>query len=114
MKKMAVPIVLFMMAAPLIALADGEPDYKVLANAKNDYKAHCAGCHGADAMTTPRRARALGVDFKTLVLSMSSKNKDEMRAIIKKGVGIMPTFEKELTDEQISAIIDYVLLLNKR
>ncbi len=38
-------------------------------------------------------------------------NRDEMIAIIEKGKDKMPAFEKELTKEQIAAIIDYILRL---
>jgi mono/diheme cytochrome c family protein len=102
MKRTVIPIVLFAMAAPALSLADG----------RSDYKAECAGCHGMDMVST-RKAQAMKVDVKKLVLTMSKKNKSEMVAIIEKGTDKMPAFEKELSKEQISDIVDYIFALSK-
>ena len=103
MKKMFILLVLVVFTAPTTALADGA----------FDYKANCAVCHGANVNLLPKTARLLKVDPKKLALKASTKNKDEMIAIIVKGKDKMPAFEKKLTQEQIGAIVDYIMALKK-
>jgi mono/diheme cytochrome c family protein len=86
---------------PSLAFADG----------KTDYNAHCAGCHGANGNVQTEKAKALNMDVKKLALKVSTKNKAEMTAFIEKGKGKMPSFDKQLTKEQISAIADYIITL---
>ena len=103
MKKMFVMFILFLFVAPTAGLADGG----------EDYKGKCAACHGAKGNLLPKTARLLKVDPKKLYLKASSMNKEEMIAITEKGKDKMPAFEKELTKEQITSIIDYVMILKK-
>jgi mono/diheme cytochrome c family protein len=103
MKKIVIAIVLTVLAAPVIALADG----------RSDYKAKCAGCHGANGMVNPKKAKALQADFKKLTLTSSKMNKTDMIAIVEKGKDKMPGFEKELTKEQMAAIVDYITGLSR-
>lgn len=99
MKNLSIPIVLLFFAVPAAGLASG----------RSDYKAHCANCHGANALLTVKTARKLGVDPRKLSLMASKMNKEEMAAIIVTGKDKMPGFEKELTKEQIAGIVDYLL-----
>ncbi len=102
MKKILVTLALLLVAAPDTGLAD----------ARRDYKAKCANCHGANALMTVKTARKLGVDPRKLSLMASSMGRDEMIAIVEKGKGKMPGFEKDLTKEEIDGIVEY--LLNSR
>ena len=86
----------------------------VFANGLTDYNAHCASCHGANGNVQTEKAKALKMDVRKLALKAGTKNKSEMIAIVKKGGGKMPGFEKQFTDEQISAIVDYVISLRKK
>ena len=104
MKKMLVSFVIVVFAAPSIALADG----------KSDYHAKCAACHGANANLLPKMARLLKADPKKLALKTSTLSRDEMITTIEKGRDKMPGFEKELTREQIEAVVDYVLGLGNK
>ena len=104
MKKIVITMVLIILAVPLVVFADG----------RTDYKANCAGCHGADAMASPKKAKALQVNFMTLSLTASRKEKPEMIAIIEKGKGKMPDFEKELTKDRIAAIVDYIFAISTK
>lgn len=81
---------------------------------KADFTANCAKCHGGNAKTNARRALLLKIDPKKLYLNASEMNKEEMVAIIEKGKNQMPGFEKQLTKEQITAIVDYVMDLKKK
>jgi mono/diheme cytochrome c family protein len=101
MKKLLITLVLIMFAIPSVALAD----------ASIDYKTKCAACHGAKANLLPKTARLLKVDPKKLALKASDMSREEMIAIIEKGRDKMPGFEKELTKEQITDIVDYVIAL---
>jgi mono/diheme cytochrome c family protein len=86
----------------------------VLADASIDYKTKCAACHGARANLLPKTARLLKVDPKKLALKASTMNKEEMIAIIEMGKEKMPGFEKELTKEQITDIVDFLIAIRNK
>ena len=104
MKKLSILFILIMFAAPAVVLADG----------KTDFNAKCNTCHGGSTKTNVRRAMMLKIDPKKLYLAASEMNKAEMIAIVEKGSGKMPGFEKELSKEQITAIVDYIKALKKK
>jgi mono/diheme cytochrome c family protein len=104
MKKLFVTLILVLFAVPTVGLADG----------RSDFKAKCAACHGAGGNLLPKTARLLKVDPKKLALKASQMNREEMIAIVEKGKDKMPGFEKEMTKEQITAIVDYVMGLSKK
>lgn len=106
MKKLLISCVLIIFAIPTLAFADG----------RSDYRARCAGCHGAYPNSHPdwEKAKLLKADVNKLVLSGSALNKAEMIAIIEKGRGTMPSYENELTKDQIAAIVDYIRGFNKK
>jgi mono/diheme cytochrome c family protein len=104
MKKIFVSLVILALTIPTIVLGD----------VGLDFKTKCAACHGANANLLPKTARLLKVDPKKLALLASELTRDEMVAVVEKGRGKMPAFEKELTQEQIVAIVDYVISLKKR
>ena len=101
MKTLLILSVICVSASPVLATANG----------KNDYKAYCAGCHGANANVPTEKAKALNMDVRKLSLKSSTKNKEQMIAIIETGKGDMPDFKKQLTRDRISAIVDYVIVL---
>jgi mono/diheme cytochrome c family protein len=104
MKKLLITFILVLFAVPTVGLADG----------KSDFKAKCAACHGAGGNLLPKTARLLKVDPKKLALKASQMSSEEMIAIVEKGKDKMPGFEKEMTKEQITAIVDYVMGLSKQ
>jgi mono/diheme cytochrome c family protein len=104
MKKMLISLVVILFVAPTIAMADG----------RADYRAKCAACHGATKGSYPKLARVLKVPPLKLALGASKMNRDEMIAIVEKGKDKMPGYEKELTREQIAAILDYAVALNRQ
>ena len=99
MKKFLSMLVLAVFAMPPFARAD----------VNIDYKTKCASCHGAHANLLPKTAKLLKVDPKKLALKASKMSKEEMIAIIEKGSGKMPGFEKELTKKQITEIVDFLI-----
>jgi mono/diheme cytochrome c family protein len=104
MNKLLISLVLIVFATPTIALADG----------KADYNAKCVACHGGKPNTVTREAKMLKIDPTRLYLPASEMTKAEMIAIIEKGKDKMPSFEKVLTKDQITAIVDYVKSLGKK
>ncbi len=103
MKKVFVCFILVLFVTPVMAFADG----------KADFNARCAKCHGGDAKAITKRANILKIDPKKLALQASEMNDAEMMTVIEKGRNQMPAFEKELTKEQIKAIVDYIRTLKK-
>lgn len=99
MKRLLTMFVLGVFAAPVLAGASG----------MSDYKAHCAGCHGANANVQTKKARALKMEARKLSLLSSTKNKKQMIAVVETGKGAMPGFKGRLSKERIAAIVDYVL-----
>ena len=104
MKNFFVSLAILVLSLPAFALAD----------AGLDFKTKCAECHGANANLLPKMARLQKVDPKKLALLASSLTRDQMIAVVEKGRNQMPAFEKELTKEQIAAIVDYVTSLKKK
>ena len=109
MKKLLVLLVITVLAAPVIELANAKSDN----SAKVDFNAKCAKCHRA-TKALPNVAKSLGVDPGKLTLRSSKMNREEMIAIIEKGKDKMPGFEKELTKEQITNVVDYIIFLKKK
>jgi mono/diheme cytochrome c family protein len=104
MKTILFSLLILACAIPSIALTNG----------KYDYNANCAGCHGANANTQTEKAKALKMDVKKLALKASKKSKAEMIVIIKNGKGDMPGFKDQLTREQITGIVNYIIALRKK
>lgn len=93
MKKTLIVAVLVLFLLPVIAQADG----------KGDYNTKCAACHAPKAKVQ-----------KISDLEVSKMTRDEMIAVTQKGKGIMPGYEKDLSQAQIEAVIDYVLTLKEK
>lgn len=75
------------------------------ADAAADYKAKCAGCHGADGSKSMMGAKPLnGPD----VQKMSDA---ELTSAITDGKGKMPAYKGKLTDAQISDLVKYIRTL---
>lgn len=115
MKRLLVLLVITALVAPTGAFAGDviDPDVKISSNAKIDFNAKCAKCHRT-TKALPNTAKLLGVHPAKLALRASTMNREEMIAIIEKGRDKMPGFEKELTKEQITEIVDYIIFLKNR
>jgi mono/diheme cytochrome c family protein len=75
MKTIPTILALTAITIPTIVLADG----------MTDYKAYCAGCHGANANIQTEKAKALKMDVKKLSLRASKMTKTEMIEIVENG-----------------------------
>jgi cytochrome c6 len=96
MKKMFAFVIVAAMAMPLFA-ADGAATFK----------AKCAACHGADgAKTIP----AMGVPAINTP-GVKAKGVAGLTTIVAKGQGKMPAFAGKLSDDEISAVVKFVLTL---
>ncbi len=104
MQRLLVSLTLMLLALPSLARADG----------RSDYRAHCAGCHGAHGNVQTEKAKALGVDVRVLSLKISKLDKTGVMTVIEKGRNGMPGFDKTLTRAQIAGIAEYVMALRKR
>jgi mono/diheme cytochrome c family protein len=49
-----------------------------------------------------------------IALSASKMNRDEMIAITEKGKNVMPAYKDKLTKDQITGIVDYILISIKK
>ena len=77
------------------------------ADAKADYSAKCAACHGADGSKSMMGAKPLnGAD----VQGMSDA---DLNAAVTNGKGKMPAYKGKLTDDQIKDLVKYVRSLKK-
>ncbi|ADR22658.1 hypothetical protein MATR_34960 [Marivirga tractuosa] len=72
---------------------------ELLKNGKEIYLAECKKCHGADGKK--------GL-FKAPDLTESQLNLAESVAWIKKGKGVMPAYEEELSENEIEAVALYL------
>jgi len=71
------------------------------------YKSKCAMCHGPDGKgETPTgkamKARSFSSD------EVKKESDADLTAIITKGKGKMPPFDKKLTDDQIKDLVKYI------
>lgn len=72
------------------------------ADAAADYKAKCAGCHGADGSKSMMGAKPLnGAE----VQKMSDA---DLNGAITNGKGKMPAYKGKLTDAQINDLVKYI------
>jgi cytochrome c553 len=68
-------------------------------DAKVLYINECARCHGEDGKAG---------NFSSANLSMSQLSKEEKAAVIKNGKGLMPSFAKQFSDQQIEELVNYI------
>ena len=77
------------------------------ADAAADYKAKCAGCHGADGSKSMMGAKPLS-GAEVQAMSDADLNKE-----ITDGKGKMPAYKGKLTDAQIGDLVKYIRTLKK-
>lgn len=96
MKKMFALAIVATMAMPLFA-ADGAATFK----------AKCAGCHGADGSKTMSGMGMPAIN----TAAVKAKGAAGLTTIVSKGQGKMPAFAGKLSDEEIGAVVKFVLAL---
>lgn len=76
------------------------------------YKAKCASCHGPDGGGNTPAGKKLKVrDLR--VPDVQKQSDAQLAAMIAKGKGKMPSFEKRLSKEEISQLVTHIRGLKK-
>lgn len=76
------------------------------------YKAKCASCHGQDGGgNTPAGKKLKAGDLRTP--DVQKQSDAQLAAMIAKGKGKMPSFEKRLSKEEISQLVTHIRGLKK-
>jgi len=86
------------------------PDAEALLSAKDDYAAHCEGCHGVRGDGKGERAERLSIapaDFAD-THAMSLHTDGELFWKITVGNRPMPSFKKRLSEDERWQVIDYI------
>jgi len=81
-----------------------------LADGAGDYKAKCAGCHGADG----KGDTSVGKMMKIRDLAsadVQSQSDADLNGIITNGKGKMPKYDGKLTADQIKDLVKYIRTL---
>ncbi len=86
---------------------DGDPPADQLAAGREVFAANCARCHGIEGSEMKGRPVYPGMDFNLVKPSERLVRRSATRGIAS-DVGIMPSFGRSLTDEQIDAVAAYV------
>jgi cytochrome c6 len=74
------------------------------------YKAKCAMCHGADGSASTGMGKSMGL--KPLgSADVQKESAADMTALVTNGKGKMPAFKGKLSDEEITAVVQYVKTL---
>lgn len=69
------------------------------------YADNCAGCHGADG------GGGIGPQLSDGAVVAAYPNPVDEAIVVNDGMGAMPSFEGELTTEQIAAVVEYTRTL---
>ncbi len=90
-----------------------QPKAKASAQGQTIFKTNCILCHGADGSgQTP-----VGQQFKVRDLrsgEVQRQSNAQLAAIITKGKGKMPPFEKNLNKEQVTDLVIFIRQLAKK
>jgi mono/diheme cytochrome c family protein len=90
-----------------------QPKVKASVDGQAIYKANCSLCHGTDGSGKTLVGQQLkGRDLRSG--ETQKQTNAQMVAIITKGKGKMPSFEKSLTKEQINDLVAFIRQLAKK
>ena len=109
---------LALMAAPVVAVvvaaALGAPPAAVAADAAAIFKKKCATCHGKQGEPNKVFAKQGVRSFKDAEWQEATKDAQLEESIRKGKKGtMMASFEKQLSDEEITALVAYIRTLGK-
>ncbi|MEI6489930.1 MAG: cytochrome c [Bacteroidota bacterium] len=79
------------------------PTYDILKHGAALYSAYCQSCHGVEGANG-----AGGIN-----LTISQKNMEQMKEQVRKGKSSMPPYKDFLNDQEINAVVAYVMTLKK-
>ena len=103
---------LALMAAPLVALALVTPPPASAADAAEVFKKKCAPCHGKEGEPNRIFARQGVRSFKDAEWQKATKDAQVEESIRKGRKGtMMASFENQLTDEEVTALVAYIRTL---
>lgn len=106
MKNMNPIILVFVMAIAAYANAQSS-------QAKELYAEKCAACHAADGSASTSIGKTLKIpNFHSI--DVQSQSDVELKTMIAKGKGAMPTFAGKLPDPQIDQMVTYIRALGKK
>jgi cytochrome c6 len=117
MKRSAKKITIIAMALVALALiAHSHPDTWAIDSKASDgaalFKSKCATCHAADGSGNTTAGKSLKVrDLRST--EVQGKSDDQLYAVIAKGKGKMPAYEKSLGEEKIRQLIAFIRSLRK-
>jgi mono/diheme cytochrome c family protein len=105
---------LALMAAPLVALALVAPPPVSAADAAKIFKKKCAPCHGKEGQPNKVFAKQGVRSFKDADWQKATDDAQIEKSIREGRKGtMMASFEKQLTDEEITALVAYIRELGK-
>lgn len=94
------------------AEAEQPPEVAILRAAHALFDASCAGCHGRDGRGQGE-ARPPGAQIPDMTSAafQSARSDAQLQTSIRDGRGMMPGFSKQLTEQGITALVQYVRTL---
>lgn len=98
-------ISVFCLVAKLMALAEEE------SGSRKIFEARCASCHKKDGKGNPNIAAMFKVNVSSLDLTSEGLQKETDEAILKiiaQGKGRMPSFSKQLKEEEMKSLVAYI------
>ena len=77
------------------------------------FQEQCIGCHGPDGRAQTELGKKLGAADLTSA-AIQQQNDSQLATMIKNGKGQMPTFDNNLSDDEIRNVIAYIRQLAKK
>lgn len=107
-KKSASAAAAFLLVAiAAIFSASSEATGRAAFDAATLFKAKCASCHGADGSGNTPMGKKLSVrDMRSA--QVQSQSDAQLAAIISKGKGKMPPYEKSLNQQQVQEMVSFI------
>jgi mono/diheme cytochrome c family protein len=100
-------------ASVLATFAIVVPSASAQGSAEKNYAKNCVACHGADGSANVPAGKATKArDFHSP--DVQNQTDDALAAIIAKGKGAMPMYEKQLKPDEIKDLVAYVRKLGKQ
>ena len=104
-------ILLVAMAAMLLSSSNARAS--AMGDGAATFKAKCVACHGADGSGATAMGKKLGIRSLGSP-EVQSQSDAKLFAVIAKGKGKMPSYEKSLGADQINDLVAYIRQLGRR
>lgn len=103
-----------MQARPVAMLASNGPIHALLSRREIDvaeiFGKYCAACHGTAGKGDGMAANAMNPkppDFSEAGFQ-ESREEEDLKQVIREGKGMMPAFARQLSAEEITALVEYI------